>query len=136
MYRDQFLYKQSGAGLPVAIFIITVLAFLVIGMAQLQESSGKSVSLQIQSQRALLAAESGAQVALAELLSQSDSSPLSCGAAPIDTVDFETGGLAACFSELSCSEVGGMTGSILIVSKGACGAGADVAKRSVEVRMR
>lgn len=68
MCRDQSLRKQNGAGLPVAIFVITVLAILVIGMAQLQESSGKAVSLQIQSQRAFFAAESGAQVAVTQVL--------------------------------------------------------------------
>lgn len=46
------LVNQGGAGLPVALFIITVLALLVTGMAQLQQASGDSVSLQIQSQRA------------------------------------------------------------------------------------
>lgn len=46
--------KQQGAGLPIALFIITVLALLVVGMAQLQERSGQAVSLQIQSQRAFM----------------------------------------------------------------------------------
>jgi MSHA biogenesis protein MshP len=127
---------QTGAGLPIAIFIITVLALLVIGMAQLQESSGKSVSLQIQSQRAFFAAESGAQVALSELLSQGDSSLLSCGAAPVGTVDYEAGGLSSCFSEISCSEIGGVSGSLLITSSGTCGTGTDGAERAVEVRLR
>ncbi len=45
MSPERTIRKQSGAGLPIATFIITVLALLVYGMAQLQESSGKSVSL-------------------------------------------------------------------------------------------
>lgn len=135
MYRDQSLNKQNGAGLPVAIFVITVLALLVIGMAQLQESSSKSVSLQIQSQRAFLAAESGAQVVVSDLLSRSHSSPLTCGPASISTLNFANGGLAGCSSVLSCSEIGS-GGSILIESRGTCGAGGDLAERAVEVRLR
>lgn len=59
MYPERLHHQQSGAGLPVALFVITVLALLVIGMAQLQESSSKAVSLQIQSQRAFLQRRAG-----------------------------------------------------------------------------
>ena len=74
MYPERGIKQQIGAGLPVALFIITVLALIVTSMAQQQESSGASVSQQILSQRAFYAAESGAQVAVAEALSGS-----SCG---------------------------------------------------------
>jgi len=62
MCPDTSLKSQTGAGLPIALFVITVLALLVIVMAQLQQGTGESLSLQIQSQRAFFAAESGAQV--------------------------------------------------------------------------
>lgn len=124
MYPERLHHQQSGAGLPVALFVITVLALLVIGMAQLQESSSKAVSLQIQSQRAFFAAESGAQVAVARLIAGE-----SCPAAPIT---FAGAGLSACSVSISC------TGSdtFKVVSTGNCGSGADLASRTVEVSLR
>lgn len=137
MYRDQFLNKQNGAGLPVAIFVITVLALLVIGMAQLQESSGKSVSLQIQSQRAFFAAESGAQVALAELVPGA-----TCSA--VSTVKtFNVNGLNGCQARLQCNALqadvlgnGNLTTVYNLTSTGQCGDGAESAERVIEVRLR
>ncbi len=130
------LKQQGGAGLPIALFIITVLALLVIGMAQLQQSSGESVSLQIQSQRAFFAAESGAQVAVREALEAS-----SC-AAITTPVAFSTPGLSGCRAVVSCEsvteDIGGSGGDTVytIVSEGQCGAGPDQASRAVEVRVR
>jgi len=64
MCPEPSLSRQQGAGLPIAIFIITVLALIVTSMAQQQESSGAAISQQILSQRAFYAAESGAQAAV------------------------------------------------------------------------
>lgn len=130
-YRD-----QRGAGLPIALFIITVLALLVIGMAQLQQAGGESVSLQIQSQRAFFAAESGAQVGVREVLDAGNCSAIS------SEVSFSSSGLNGCRAALSCESVtanisgpGGNT-VFSIESRGQCGAGPDRASRVVEVRVR
>ncbi|GGC83550.1 pilus assembly PilX family protein [Marinobacter halophilus] len=136
MYPEPMHHRQTGAGLPVALFIITVLALLVIGMAQLQESSSKAVSLQIQSQRAFFAAESGAQVALSALLLQGENIPLSCGIDISGTKSFASKGLAGCFAAISCSEFGSAQSSLVIQSQGVCGVGADRAERMIEVRLR
>ncbi|PHQ23829.1 hypothetical protein CLH62_19015 [Marinobacter guineae] len=127
------LYKQTGAGLPIALFIITVLALLVIGMAQLQESSGKAVSLQIQSQRAFFAAESGAQVGVHRILSQlNNGAAVSC---PADITSFGASlGLTSCSVEYACDTVSG--GAHTLVSVGRCGTGADRAERTIEVRVQ
>ncbi|OJS98544.1 hypothetical protein [Marinobacter nauticus] len=137
MYRDQFLYKQNGAGLPVAIFVITVLALLVIGMAQLQESSGKAVGLQIQSQRAFFAAESGAQAGVSEVLSGADCSSVN------SPKTFNVGGLSGCRAVLSCSAVlvdiegnSDLESVFTLLSTGQCGSSADFAQRTIEVRVR
>lgn len=130
------LKHQTGAGLPIALFIITVLALLVVGMAQLQQAGGESVSLQIQSQRALLAAESGAQVGVREVLEAG-----SCAAISSE-VAFSTSGLTGCRSTLSCesasANISGPGGNTVfsIESRGQCGAGLDQAMRVVEVRVR
>jgi MSHA biogenesis protein MshP len=119
-----------------ALFLITVLALLVVGMAQLQQSTGQSISLQIQSQRAFFAAESGAQVAVAEALAANCaavSSPLS----------FSAGGLASCEAVLTCDAVqadidgnSSLETVYTLSSTGSCGSGSDFAERVVEVRVR
>lgn len=137
MSPERIMQKQSGAGLPIALFIITVLAFLVVGMAQLQESSSRSVSLQIQSQRAFFAAESGAQLAVSETLESGD-----CMALPTE-IDFSAGALRECKAVLSCSasdpfSLAGSGGSrvFTISSTGECGVDREQASRRVEVRVR
>lgn len=128
--------RQGGAGLPIALFVITVLALVVVGMAQMQQATGESVSLQIQSQRAFYSAESGAQVAVARVLDGASCSALST------PLVFNTGALSGCRSDLTCESV---TGNIsgpggntvyTITSVGQCGAGPDQSVRRVEVRVR
>ncbi len=137
MCPDRSRSRQRGAGLPVALFIITVLALLVVGMAQLQESSGRSVSLQIQSQRAFLAAESGAQVGVAQVLDAGSCSALT------SPKTFSVSGLSSCSAQVSCNSVqGDIEGNsnletvYTITSAGQCGSGFDRAERAVEVRVR
>ncbi|MBC7182697.1 MAG: hypothetical protein H5U30_03865 [Marinobacter sp.] len=94
------------------------------------------MSLQIQSQRALFAAESGAQVGVREVLEASSCSAIS------SQIMFSTSGLTGCRAALSCESVtesiGGPGGDTVysIVSQGRCGAGADQANRVIEVRVR
>ena len=137
MYPESTRAGQRGAGLPVAIFIITVLALLVAGMAQLQESGSKAISLQIQSQRAFLAAESGAQVGIAETLAGEDRSALT------SPKTFTGSGLNTCRAVVSCSAVSAdIEGNsdpetvFTLTSIGQCGSGPDRAVRTVEVRFR
>ena len=137
MYPERGIKKQIGAGLPVALFIITVLALVVTSMAQQQESSGASVSQQILSQRAFYAAESGAQVAVAEALSGS-----SCGSVS-SSITFSNGGLSNCSAGITCTSVqADIDGSpapetvFTLLSNGQCGSGPEVASRTIEVRVR
>ncbi|MDY6841909.1 MAG: hypothetical protein SV429_10500 [Pseudomonadota bacterium] len=131
---------QQGIGLPIALFVITVLALLVVGMAQLQQATGQSVSLQIQSQRAFYAAESGAQLAVARVL---EGAP-DCTGVP-STVKFSTAGLAGCRADIDCHITdpvtipgGGNDRVATLQSHGRCGADNDPsqASRTVEVRVR
>ena len=137
MCPDRYWNRQSGAGLPIAIFVITALALIVTSMAQQQESAGAAISQQILSQRAFYAAESGAQAAVTEALYGSG-----CGSVP-GSLSFTQAGLNACSANLSCSEVqADISGSpalesvYTLVSVGQCGAGAEAASRTVEVRVR
>lgn len=136
MCPDRLSRYQAGAGLPVALFIITVLALMVAGMAQLQQSSGQSISLQIQSQRAFFAAESGAQIVVRNVLDAN-----SCGSGS-DLITFSEAALGGCSASVVCGTVAADfagTGSntvFSVTSTGQCGAGADGAERVVEVRVR
>jgi MSHA biogenesis protein MshP len=137
MCPDRYWNRQRGAGLPIAIFVITALALIVASMAQQQESTGAAVSQQILSQRAFYAAESGAQAAITEALYGSG-----CASFP-DSLSFTQAGLSGCSANLSCSEVqADIDGNpaletvYTLVSVGQCGAGAEAASRTVEVRVR
>lgn len=130
--------KQTGAGLPVAIFIVTVLSLIVLSMGQLQQSSGNAISLQIQSQRAFFAAESGAQVGVAKVLASGG-----CSAVNGEQISFTSDGLQNCQSDLTCNtEEADIEGDsdpehvFTIESTGQCGSGQDRAARTVEVRLR
>jgi MSHA biogenesis protein MshP len=137
MCPDRYWNRQRGAGLPIAIFVITALALIVTSMAQQQESAGAAISQQILSQRAFYAAESGAQAAVTEALYGSG-----CASVP-SSLSFTQAGLNTCSANLSCSEVqADINGSpalesvYTLVSVGQCGAGAEASQRVVEVRVR
>ncbi|MBW4936493.1 hypothetical protein [Marinobacter sp. F4206] len=137
MSPDSSIDKQIGAGLPVALFVMTVLALLVVVMAQLQQGSAEAVSLQIQSQRALFAAESGAQVGVREALEGGSCSGIT------SPKTFTSSGLAGCRAVMTCESVSAeLTGKspaeeiYTLTSTGQCGNGMDRAERVVEVKFR
>lgn len=137
MFPDTFPNRQGGAGLPMALFVITVLALIVVSMGQQQESAGAAVSQQILSQRAFYAAESGAQMAVAEALGGG-----SCGAVS-GAVNYTQAGLNNCSASLSCTSVQAdidgdstLERVYTLISVGQCGSGAEAASRTVEVRVR
>lgn len=128
---------QQGIGLPIALFVITVLALLVVGMAQLQQATGQSVSLQVQSQRAFYAAESGAQLAVAEVLDGGNCAAVS------PSVNFSVNALKECRADVRCDATaplsipgGGGNRVFTLESTGLCGGGNELARRVVEVRVR
>ncbi|WP_148861650.1 hypothetical protein [Marinobacter fonticola] len=132
-------HRQAGAGLPVALFVITVLALIVVGMGQLQQSSGQAVSLQIQSQRAFFAAESGAQVGVAQVLAGNACSAIQ------SPINFATPGLNGCEARVACQyatfqgdvDGDGSADSVYTLrSEGRCGTGPDQAIRTIQVRVR
>jgi MSHA biogenesis protein MshP len=132
MYPERQLAKQTGVGLPLAIFIVTVLSLIVLGMSQLQESSGKAISLQVQSQRAFFAAESGAQVTIAEIMTAAVENPINCSADK--TITFTLKGLANCTARVECTHDGEV---VSVKSFGVCGEGTpEEARRTIEVRLR
>lgn len=135
--------RQSGFGLPMAIFVVTVLALVIAAMSQLQQSSSEGVILQMQSQRAFYAAESGLQLSLNLLLPPDGGSGRSCTASPFYSHAFNPPpgaslyGLSNCSVMVECqsTSVNGDT-YFTLTSEGTCGSGTDSARRTTEVRVK
>jgi len=123
-------WRQQGAGLPMAIFLITVMALIVTTIAQLQQSSGEMEALDILSTRAFYAAESGAQAGLVDALNEDGSS---CGDVEDRTLTFGEAGLKGCTTEIRCDSSGS---AVVIRSEGSCGSGTSEVVRTVEVKAR
>jgi len=127
--------KNKGFGLPVAIFVITVLAMIVLAITRMDEASSLSFGQNFYSVKAFYAAESGAQIALSKRFSSSGVG-VAC-ANPIYTQTFTTVGLEGCSVAVSCDSktVGGQN-YYTFQSTGVCGAGDEQTKRTIEVRAR
>jgi len=136
--------KQGGYSLPIAVFILVIMALLAAAIVQLSSRNNLSSAQEVFSTRAFYAAESGASWAMSRLLFNTGSSvtkadsDIQCGN-PVNgkTINFTPAGLAGCSATLSCSvDTVGSTGYYSIVSTGVCGAGQVQATRVVEVGAR
>jgi MSHA biogenesis protein MshP len=127
--------KQSGIGLPMALFIITILAMIIAAITDLEESSGVSFGLDVNSMRAFYAAESGAQADMAKIFPASGSTA-SCSS-QTSTFSFTTSGLNGCGASVArtCVTVDSIA-YFTLRSTGSCGSGLDKAKRVIDVRAR
>ncbi|WP_020406373.1 hypothetical protein [Hahella ganghwensis] len=133
--------RQSGLGLPAALFLIVVLGLLVVAITELERTTAEGVSINVQSARAFYAAQSGAEAALVTLFPIDEADP-SNAAAPTDcpaygTISFNAGntGLIGCSADISCfkDEVSSVA-YFTLRSTGSCGSGAEAATRTIEVR--
>ena len=100
------LSLQRGVGLPVAIFVITVLAAFVVNMGYLVQDNATGRIEYVQSLRALLAAESGGDFGLNVLFDPSDAttySSLSCSSTPVSYSFANDPGMAGCSASVSCT---------------------------------
>lgn len=124
--------SQQGFSLPIAVFILVILALLASVAVTLMNRGQQSVSQEILSTRAFYAAESAAQLALQRLF------PLNGGAAncpATTTLNFNTTGLNACQSSVSCSSlVAGSRTLYTLRSRASCNSGDLVTVREIEVR--
>jgi len=132
--QNQRAFRQRGVGLPLAIFIITVLALIVVTITQLQQGTAEMEIQDLQSKRAFYAAESGAQAALALLFPLDGSAGASCSISIFENT-FSVAGLNGCSVSVSCSSDSlGSTTYFTLTSQGTCGSGLDQSSRIVEVR--
>ena len=129
--------RQAGFSLPLAIYIITVLAVIGAVMVTLSQTGQQSTALEIQSIRAFYAAESGTQIGLHNVFPVAGGSigAAGCTALTINQ-SFSTAGLQGCNATVGCTPqtVSGDT-YYLINSTGTCQAGGvnNTARRSIEV---
>jgi len=86
---------QRGAGLPMVIFLITVLVLIVATIVQLKESLVDMEALGVQSTRAFYAAETGVSKSL-----QNEDESASSGDVTLDCIEFTEGGLQGWASTL------------------------------------
>jgi hypothetical protein len=86
--------RQAGFSLPVAIFILVIMALIGTALANLIQSSHTALGQEVLSTRAFYAAESGAQYALGQLF------PLNGGAAncasPYPVINYNAADLSGC----------------------------------------
>ena len=123
--------RSRGLGLIGAIFLITVVAFLAVAITRSINTSAASHALEITSAQALLAAESGAQLAVRRIYPATGAG--TCGDV---TWSLESIGLRGCQASTACRvEVVGGLSYHTIESSGRCTDGGVVtAERIVLVR--
>ena len=130
MYLNYPKFKQAGIGLPVAIFIITIMSLIAMAINQMGATSSQSYTQNLLSSRAFYAAESGAQLRAQSILT---ATPCNCGADV--TYNFTVKGLNLCSAETICSQfVANLETFCTVESIGRCDSGN--AQRTVEVRIK
>ena len=130
-FKPVLMYKkQQGLGLPVALFIITIMSLIAVALSRLDESSSQSYGQNLLSSRAFYAAESGAQLRARSVLLAS-----ACECGVDQTYDFAVDGLQSCSAITSCNEFTANGGVYCtITSTGSCDN--SNALRTIEVRLK
>jgi MSHA biogenesis protein MshP len=132
MYPNNLKFKQAGIGLPVAIFIITIMSLIAAAVNQIGATSSQSYTQNLLSSRAFYAAESGAQLRTQSALS---TLPCVCGGAAVVEYVFTVTGLNQCKAVTTCSNfVANGATFCTISSVGSCDN--TNAQRTVEVRVK
>lgn len=132
MHHNYLRSKQTGIGLPVAIFIITIMGLIAAAVNQMGETSSQAYIQNVLSTRAFYAAESGAQLRAQTVLS---ATPCNCGSDLTFTFAATVTGLSGCSATTSCTDfiANGET-YCTIESIGRCNN--LTAQRTVEVRVK
>jgi len=142
------LKHQQGLSIAIALFVLVVLAMLGAAMTRIVGQGQESVAREVVSIRALMAAESGAERGLQQILSGASS----CGGnlnnppasfASLLSWSMTGSGLAGCAADVSCgltmadnNQDGADTPHYTIRSVGSCGPVNSRAVRIVEVQAR
>ncbi len=131
--------KQQGFLLPVAMFIIVVMAIFAASLSRTTSETTLGVIQEVISTQAFYAAESGAQWGMGVLFSPV---VVRTGVGGTDercttmseTITFSVNGLSNCTAIVSCAESSGIASSAYVITSiGTCGEGTSTSLRTVEV---
>lgn len=137
MFPESNQYKQQGSALVLAIFIIVVMLAVVLSLSRLLLSSSEALVYEVQGTRAFLAAQSGLELLLTQVLPRDGNA--ACQQA---TLHFNDAGLEGCTASVSCQAsallpVGSTTSQLYqLTSVGHCTANEFVTSRTLVVEVR
>ncbi|MBD1389868.1 hypothetical protein IC617_10550 [Neiella sp. HB171785] len=138
--------KQRGASLMVALFLLVILSMLAARLINVISDSSRSVAVEVYGTRALMAAQSGADLALVKLFPLNNGFGAGCAAVPAnDNGEFaENAGLLRCSATIQCQQqalpdaVGSVLYTITVTGFCAGGSGEEAirAERVIELEAR
>jgi MSHA biogenesis protein MshP len=128
------LKQQSGFSLPIAIFILVIMALIAAAVVSIYNKGVAGVSQEILSTRAFYSAESGAQHVLGQLFPLNGAAA-NCAAS--SSLNFSSIGLNNCAASMSCTAttVGSNT-FYTITSTGTCSTGSTTTVRQIQIMAR
>lgn len=115
--------SQRGSAILIALFVIVIMALLAAAMGRFLVDSSEKHTVEVRGVRALMAAQSGLEIALYRLYPSGQWQGQACG--PL-TFTFTEAGLAGCKASVSCTKlpvsVAGVTQTgYRFSSEGRCG---------------
>ncbi|MDH0027217.1 MSHA biogenesis protein MshP [Aeromonas caviae] len=115
---------QRGSAIMIALFVIVIMALLAAAMGRFLVDSGEKHGVEVRGVRALMAAQSGLEIALYRLYPNDEWTAQRCDAST--TTAFALPGLADCEAEVSCQQItvsaaGGTQTGYRFRSEGRCG---------------
>lgn len=123
---------QRGFSLPVAVFILVIMALIGTALVSLSQNSHQALGQEVISTRAFYAAESGAQLALAQLFSLTGAAANCASAYP--TVSFTAASMSGCSASVSCSsQTVNSKAYYTLTSTGTCSFVTTTATRQIEL---
>ncbi|MFV0595619.1 MSHA biogenesis protein MshP [Shewanella sp.] len=138
-YGQSVVHRQGGSALVIGIFVITVMFLLAAALINIVEDADTGLTQEVWGTRALAAANSGADAALAQLfpLNAAANYTPSCSSVSSTWTPPDVVGFHACSVSLSCASysVGTVT-QYRVNSKAVCESGDTRVSRQVEVEAR
>ena len=95
------LAPQRGSAIMVALFVIVIMALLVAAMGRFLVDSGEKNTVEVRGVRALMAAQSGLEIALYRLYPNNSWTAQQCAASA--TTTFALPGLVNCQATVTCT---------------------------------
>lgn len=127
-------HRQTGLGLPSALFLILIMILIVAAINQLNEMSAAAYGREWLGIRAFYAAETGAQLSAVYMLTP-EVAP-ACDINFINDLNLTTFGLNECRVNVSCEEIIVQANRhITLTSTGICGPEIDAATRAIQIRL-